>query len=148
MAEQFIDEWDEEDGIFTCMIPYKSVSGAKLNGYGFAICHPEDKDMQSQYTGLEIAQSRAIIDLAQQVNAYELKPGLKALEHLLSTMDHGGYNLDSREMVRIRKEIKNYQDDIAFNKEVIRKYKAHVKEYIDNKDKLHKQLRAKQDNTK
>jgi hypothetical protein len=118
-----------------------------IYGDGFAICHPEDKDYQSRITGLEIAQARASIDLAQQINAYELKPALKTLEHLRSTMDHGGsYNEESPEWKRLEKEIDNYRKDIEFNKKFIQAQRDYLRWYIDGKDALYKELRSKKDN--
>ena len=137
--DKIIERYDETDGIASCTLTYRSVSGQDIVALGTALCHPQDQDMKSQITGEYIARARAVVALAQRINAEELKPGLVALKHLLSTMDHGGYDPNS-------KEIKNFEDDIRYNKIIIDEEKKMLREYIKDKEAIYQQLRSKEDN--
>ena len=144
--DKIIERYNEKDGIASCTLTYRSASGQDIVALGTALCHPQDQDMKSQITGEFIARGRAVIAMAQRINAEELKPGLVALQHLLSTMDHGGYDMNSKEIKRIKKEIKNFEDDIKYNKSIIEEERKLLREYIDGKEEVYQEIRAKEDN--
>lgn len=147
MNKNVSSSWDENIGFSTCSIRYHS--GTKLDyfGHGYAECHDQDKEFQSQLTGAFIASSRAEIDVCRKIRDYELKPGLLALKHLHSTMQHSKkYNPDSYEAKRLKKEIANYQKEIEEIDEMIIDMQANLKEYIDGKDRLYQERRKKGQN--
>ena len=60
MNKKPIFSWQKDDGIAICKITNPE------NDYiavGMAKCHPEDRDMMSERTGLEIAYHRALMNL-------------------------------------------------------------------------------------
>ena len=64
------------------------------NGFEFvgeAQCHPDDMDMESERTGLCIAEARAMIKVMRFKRDYEIAPQLKILNHLYSNMSTSKY---------------------------------------------------------
>ena len=53
---KYMYNWDEESKCATCIIQEDNETF-----YGLATCHPDDEDMMSKTTGLEIATRRAEI---------------------------------------------------------------------------------------
>lgn len=70
-----------DGGHSCCIIKYKG-----LEFVGESNCHPDDMDMESERTGLCIAEARANIKLMKFKKNFEIQPALKAIKHLLSVI--------------------------------------------------------------
>jgi hypothetical protein len=131
--------FDETSGICSCSI----ILNDFLQGFGLAQCAEEDADVISERTGMTIAEYRAQINLLQNFKNRELYPGLKALQHLKSTMVNSKkYNPDSYEAKRLEKEIKHYQEDIKDTCGAIEVAKQILYDYINAREHLNARLRA------
>lgn len=131
--------WREEDGAAICIIYYKDTSFC-----GTAECAPQDRDFLSQRTGEHIAYLRAYIDFLKYIRDYEKKPYLDALTHLYGTMQHSShFNPKSYESRRLKKEIKNAQDELEITKELIDMTRTELREYINDKDAFYIKQRKK-----
>ena len=127
-----IYNYDKETLKSSCII-----EDGNIIGIGDAYCHPNDNDMASERTGMHIAENRAYIKYLQNYKTCQLRPALIALKHVYSTMCHSThFNPHSYEAKRLRKEIKNLEQEINKVSCSIENTKIRLKEYIDNKDKM------------
>ena len=134
-----IYDYDKETLKSSCIIEDKNIIGI-----GNAYCHPTDNDIASERTGVHIAEERAYIKYLQNYKACQLQPALTALKHVYSTMCHSThFNPHSYEAKRLRKEIKNIEKEIKKTSISIENAKLHLKEYIDNKNKMAEYYRTK-----
>ena len=137
-------DFDVDTGVTTCFITL----GTKVY-YGTAVCHPEDRDMLSEYTGNEIAHTRARIDMLQDIRDNEIAPGLKALKHLESCIvTSQNYNRKAYESRMLRRQIRKFQDDLVTINNVIADERKFLKDYIAAKDKIYTRLRIKKNEDK
>ena len=129
--------WDEELGYAACSIWH----GDKVF-IGTANCHPEDADMKSEKTGSEIAYHRAVIAAARnQLQNVQIE--LKGMKHLLATMEQSTrFNSKSYEAKRIYSHINFLNENIDTLKEIITSEKEFVLNYISEKEKFYKRIRA------
>lgn len=138
MSKQPEFTWDEVSGICSCAI----ILDDYMHGFGIAQCADKDRDMLSERTGSHIAEMRARINLLQCYKNNELRPGLKALEHLKSTMIQSKkHNPESYERKRLNIEIRNMQKDIADIQTAIEAAKQELYSYINTKEILHQRFR-------
>lgn len=138
MSKQPEFTWDEVSGICGCSI----ILDDYMHGFGIAQCAEEDRDIISERTGAHIAEMRAQINLLQCYKNNELRPGLKALEHLKSTMIKSKkHNPESYERKRLNIEIKNIKKDIADIEAEISNRKEILYTYIHNLDVIQKRIR-------
>ena len=127
------------DGFATYVIKYNN---QKFKGE--AVCHPEDKDFESSRVGLTIAESRANIQVLRHIRENELKPQLKALNHLYANMKTSTYyNPASYEAKMVRSQIRAIEKELAIINNEINDERRFIKDYIDGKDKMYKRLRDK-----
>ena len=127
-----IYDYDKNSLKSSCIIEKNNIIGV-----GNAFCHPKDKDIASERTGMHIAEDRAYIHYLQNYKASQLRPALKALKHVYSTMSHSKqFNPYSYEAKRLRKEIKNIEQEINKVSCSIENIKLRTKEYIDDKEKM------------
>lgn len=139
MGKQPTFTYDETTGICGCVIYLDDF----LQGFGIAQCADQDKDMQSEHTGMHIAERRAQINLLQNYKNHELYPELRAYKHLLSTMIQSPrYNPDSYEAKRLNREIRNLEKSIAEITESINITKKDLYDYINIKERLYQRIRA------
>ena len=132
-------EFDADSGVTTCFI----TRGTKVY-YGTAVCHPEDRDMLSEYTGTEIAHTRARIDMLQDIRDNEIIPSLKALEHLESCIvTSQNYDRKAYESRMLRRQIHKLKDDLATIRNTIADERKFLKDYVAAKEKIYNRLRAK-----
>lgn len=130
--------WDEEEGLATCRL-----TDGKKTFYGEAVCHPDDKDFQSERVGCEIALRRAEIDMLKQIK-YEQKLIYDTINHVYSTMNHSSkYNPDSYEAKSIQRELANALLDYVSFSEILKERKQALRTYIENKEGFYKKLRVK-----
>lgn len=138
-----LNDWDEVSGLSQCIIT-ETNNSVTLQGYGCAQCHDSDFNFKSSITGEFIAQTRAQIDILRHKRDYDIKPGLFALKHLLSTMINSkNYNPKSYESLRLKREIKHYEDDLKLLNNTIKEAQVMLKSYIDQKDKIYRKAENK-----
>ena len=135
--------YDENSGVSTYIIEYE---GQYFTG--IAHCAPEDKDMQSELTGIKIASSRAIIKLFQY-RRNELKHKLAALNQLYYSVNKSKkYNSHGYMENMLEHQRQQIQNELDIMKDALKDEQDELKRYIDNKDKFYKRIRAnrKKDN--
>lgn len=130
--------WNPETFEAGCILYYNNNTFV-----GYAIAHPDDRDLAGQLTGCTIAEARANIALLQHRRDNEIIPGLKALNQLYYSMKHSKkYNEKSYENKMLYRQIKNLEEDLKLTKDLIKNYKESLKKYIKEKDERFKQIRA------
>lgn len=130
--------WDQETMIAKCEINYK---GQIICGE--AVCHPDDRDVASQYTGYAIAGHRALIKCLRFVRDFELKPQLKSLNQLYYSMKNSKhFNPKSYEAIMLYKQIHHLEKSLQEVAEEIEAQKAYIKEYIKKKENDFIKIRA------
>ena len=129
--------FNKETNMATCTLK-------KGNKYytGHAICHADDLDMMTEKTGYEIAYRRAKINMLRDIKN-ELKIKKEAYVHLHSLMSNSkSFNLESYENKTLRRQIRLINDDLATTKEILATEEQMLREYITEKDKFYKRIRA------
>ena len=135
--EKITFHFDKELGIATC---YIDENGKKY--IGKAYCHLDDMDMMSEKTGCEIAFRKARMRGLKEIRD-EQKASLKALKHLYSIMANSKhFNPKSYENKMLQRQIRLYEDDLATTKEIIATEQQMLNDYIEEKDKFYKRIRA------
>ena len=129
-------EYNPYEQISTCTISYKDKIFV-----GIAKCHPEDEDMVSERVGAVIAESRASIKYFQYLKE-KTKHQLEILYHLLTYRNKEQKR--TKEQKQIYKLYTKLQKEIIFFNERIELEKKLLKEYINEKDKVFKKLREKE----
>ena len=134
-------DWDEETHIAKCMIQENKNGPIFI---GEAECHEDDLDMMSPRTGQEIAFKRAKIKQLQHIKNYEIKPQLKSLNQLYSCMTRSlNFNPSSYENTMLQRHIRHLEFDLTTINEMIQYERKNLKDYIDDKDKMYKHIRAR-----
>lgn len=129
--------WDEERGIATCIL---KIDNKEFKGMAF--CHPEDKDMQSRLTGIQIAEFRALIEAYRFRRDYELKPALRALEQYYYSMNRSkDFDPRSYEAKRLYNHISMYREELEAIKEQITALQLNLRTYLTAKDGVYQALR-------
>lgn len=127
------------DGKSVCTIDYK---GIKFTGTAY--CHPDDEDFKSERVGLCIAEARANIKVLRFKKNFEIMPQLQILEHLYHNIQRGKYyNENSYETKMLRSQIRAIEKELAVADNDLAEEEQYLNEYITNKEKLYKKLRAK-----
>lgn len=137
-------EYNQDLGIAICYIEeYGEIF------IGTAACHPDDKDVMSKFTGCEIANCRAYIELLRYEKKSILEPQLKALKQLFYSINKSKkFNKESYEARAIWRQIRLKEAEIADIKAEIIDEKQYLKEYIEKKEELHQRLRAQRNKVK
>lgn len=134
-----MDFWNEETGTVDFYIRDKD-----LVFWGTAICHPDDKDMQSRLTGTNIASIRAEIKMLQHMRDHEIKPGLAALKQLYYSMNRSKkFNEKSYENIMLQRQIRNYENDLVVANQNLAQLRQSLKTYIDKKEHFYQAVRKK-----
>lgn len=129
--------WNPDTYEAGCIITYKDKVFA-----GYAIAHPDDRDLAGELTGSNIAELRANISLLQHRRDNELNPALKALNQLYYSMKHSThFNEKSYENKMLYRQIKLHEEELNEVKNLLQTLREELKNYIDNKDKRFKQIR-------
>ena len=101
-----------------------------------------DKNMINEYTGMCIAEQRAILKYTKDVKNSEVLPALKALQHLYGTMQHSTkFNHESYEAKRLIKEIKNKELELASITADIEMLEENLSMYTKQKDEFYQAVR-------
>lgn len=111
---------------------------------GTAHCHDEDKDMESERTGLTIAEARAHIKMKKFIKRYEITPVVNTLRHLLANIQSSKHH-DPRayESCMLRSQLAHWENKLEEITTDIADEEKYLKEYINQKDKLYRKLRAR-----
>lgn len=137
MSKQPYYEWDESLGAAYCVLTYNNI---KFKGE--AICHPDDKDMQSKLTGQTIAEIRAMIKYLRHIRDNEIKPKLAALKQFYYSINRSKeYNKKSYESRMLYRQIRNYEKDLDAIKEEIARITNFMNEYITTKEAQYQLIR-------
>lgn len=111
---------------------------------GIAICAEQDNDMKAEYTGYTIAEKRAWISFYKGWLRNEIKPQLRALRQLYFSMNRSkSYNDGHYEAYMLRRMIFRLEQQWTDLEGDISRMQLDLRDYIDNKDKLYKAIRAK-----
>ena len=133
------EEFGYANGQAVFILPY--------NGFRFigkASCHPDDMDMESERTGLCIAEARAYIKVLKFRRNHEIMPALKPMRDLLRSIESSKkYNEKSYEMYRLRTEVQRLETELDTINNAIAEEEKSLKDYINQKDALYKRLRAR-----
>lgn len=128
-----------EDGMAYFFIYYKEFIFT-----GKAKCHPEDLDMESERTGLTIAEARAIIKMKKFIKRHEIQPIINAYKHLLKNLQSSSkHNPKAYESCMLRSQLSHWEGQLAEITADIADEEKYLKEYINQKDKLYRKLRAR-----
>jgi flagellar motility protein MotE (MotC chaperone) len=138
MNKQPVYNWDDELGLAICAL---EEDGNVF--YGMAQCHPDDSDMKSQKTGLEIAHRRAIIQAIRHKINNELKPQLAILKETYYTMKHSSkFQPKSYENKMLQRKLKQIELDLATFKDMLNAERASLRNLINEKDEFYKKIRS------
>jgi hypothetical protein len=108
---------------------------------GRAVCHDDDMEFASEYTGCSIAEMRAEIERLQDIKNNEIKPGLKSLKHLESCIvENKNFNPKSYEFRLLRRQIRKFENDLTTINKNIAETKNYLKDYILAKEKINQKL--------
>ena len=137
-------DYNKDTGETTCILTdgYNSF-------YGIAICNENDKDMQSEMTGSQIALWRATIKYLKHIKDNEIQPKLKALYQLYYSMNTSKkFNPKSYENIMLWRQIRNYENDLITINEQLATIKQELKDYIAQKDEFYKKIRKHRESEK
>lgn len=116
--------------------------------YGHATCHPDDKDMESEKTGLSIAESRAFINLLLS-DKKALQQKYQILNDFYHTINQSKkFNEKSYENKMLQRQLRITKDQLAAVNADIANEKQSLKNFIDKKDKFYKKLREQRQRSK
>ncbi len=108
---------------------------------GIAHCSPEDQDMMNEYTGINIAQQRAIIKLFQY-RRNELKHRLAALNQLYYSVNKSKkYDPHGYMENMLNHQIENTKEDLQAIISDIKDSQEYLKDYIQRKNDLYEAIR-------
>jgi len=128
--------WNEETGTATVILYDRD------NVFiGAAQCHPDDMDMKSEYTGTHIAYLRAQLNYYKHLRDAEIKPAIKALEHIVGCYKEDKYDINSNEAFLVRRQIKHYYNDLEIVRECINLIKNELHNYLSDKEKFYTHIR-------
>lgn len=132
-------QYDEHSGNSYFYIEHNGLSMC-----GQAKCHPDDADMMSERTGLTIAEARAHIQMLKAKKKYEIQPKIDVLRHLLTNIQSSkNHNPRAYESCMLRSQLAHWEGQLAEINADIADEEKYLKEYIDQKDKLYRKLRAR-----
>ena len=133
-----IFEFDKKSGLSSCII----VTKQSKTFVGTAQCHPEDMDMNSQFTGIAIAEMRAQIYALKDIRDNELIPELRALKQLHGSMKHSSkFNPKSYENIMLQRQIRQKESAIADVRELIGLRQEELRRFIYEKEKCYQGIR-------
>lgn len=111
---------------------------------GTAHCHDEDKDMESERTGLTIAEARAYIKMLKAKKKYEIQPKIDVLRHLLKNIQSSKHHdPKAYESCMLRSQLAHWEDKLEEINTDIADEERSLQDYIKQKDKLYQKLRAR-----
>lgn len=128
-------DWNEETG--KAIVKIEDNNGHTF--IGVAQCHPDDKNYMSKNLGLELADIRARLNAVRHIRDNEIKPALKMLKHLQSTMEKSShYNPKGYEARMLRRQIHMHQSDLFNIRNLINDYKIYMKDLTSSAENMRK----------
>lgn len=135
---KFDYHWYEEGGIAIAVLRHK---GNEWTGTAF--CHTDDRDFCSQHTGMIIAEHRATIEYYKH-RKKELRIEIDTLDRLMRQITRGAdCSPESREIKVLRSELRRLKNELATVRCALSQLRENLKEFIDIKEQLYTQIRAK-----
>ena len=108
---------------------------------GKATCHPLDADMCTEYTGIEIARRRAVIEYLKFTRD-QIRSELQALNHFYSTIYRSNsFNENAYENKMLRRQIQLTNDDLTVIRQELAMEQQNLKTYINEKEKFYQKVR-------
>ena len=139
MTEKYKTSYHYENGYAIFTIHYKDCAFS-----GDAKCHPDDMDMESERTGLTIAEARAHIHMMKFIKRHEIQPVVDTYHHLLKNIQSSKkHDPRAYESCMLRSQLAHWENRLAEIEADIADEEKYLKEYINQKDKLYKRLRAR-----
>ena len=139
MSKTYKTDYAYENGTAYFIIYYKEFIFT-----GKAKCHPDDLDMESERTGLTIAEARACIKMKKFIRRHEIKPIIDAYNHMLKNIQSSSkHNPKAYESCMIRSQINHWENKLFELSADIADEEKYLNEYIEQKDKLYRKLRAR-----
>lgn len=139
MSENYTTDYEYGYGTAYFMIHYKGQVFM-----GVAKCHPDDADMESERTGLTIAEARAYIKLKKFQKKFEIEPVVNAYRHILKNIQTSTkHNPKAYESCMLRSQLSHWENKLTEIITDISDEEKSLKDYINQKDKLYKRLRAR-----
>ncbi len=136
--DKIFTSWDKETGVATCILMDKQGN----TYFGQAKCHPEDKDMMSEHTGLEIAYRRAALRYLCHVRNNIIKPELKTLKTFYHSINSNkDYDENHYIVKRLLKHINFAQQDLDDINSEITHGRKELKDYMENKNDFYRSIR-------
>lgn len=137
--------YNKETGITIC-----TLTDTRNNTYiGEAHCHPNDMDMKNEMTGNEIAYRRAYIKFLKHIRDTEIVPQLNILKHMYSCMEQAAnFNPKDNNARLMKRAIENYSAGATAIREYIREERDSLHEYMIEKGKLYRKIRANREQVK
>lgn len=131
-------EYDKENGVSTCIITNKQ---GKVF-VGMAQCHPDDMDMNSEYTGSSIAEMRAERAALRDMRDNEIIPELRALKELHGSMKHSKqFNPKSYENIMLQRMIRQKETELQDIRLLVSRQNQAIREFIFEKEKCYQGIR-------
>lgn len=132
--------YDEVTG--TAIVTYKDAYGHEYTGV--AQVAEVDKDMQSSYTGYQIAEARALLETYKGIIRNEFKPRLRAYKQLYYSMNRSkNYSDKHYEARMLKRAIKHMEAQIEEVEQYISNIKEFIEFYIKEKDSFYQTIRQK-----
>lgn len=122
-----------EEGLTICTLQDKNNN--KI--YGYAHCHPEEPQ-PSERVGEYIATIRAEINYYKFIRRTELRPQMKALEHVYSCIANTNsklYDKDSPEAQLVWRQYWRLREDYKIIGEIIEELKNALNLYLQEREK-------------
>lgn len=139
MSKNYEIDYEYAYGTSCVMIVYKDQAF-----FGKAECHPDDKDMESERTGLTIAEARAYIKMKKFIKRHEIEPVIAAYKHLLKNIESSKHhNPRAYESCMIRSQLAHWENKLEEINTDIADEERSLQDYIKQKDKLYQKLRAR-----
>lgn len=118
-------KWDPDAGKAMAILTDTKTGKTFL---GEAICHPDDKQQMSEYTGLDIADMRARLNILRDIRDSEIKPQIKIIKHLYYNMKTNKlYNPKSYEARMVRRQYHILQEDLKNINNLIHEQSIYIK---------------------
>ena len=128
--------FNPDEGSSLCVITTKNKTYI-----GTAQCLEADRDMMSEKTGCEIAYHRAIIHSLED-RLSDLKNELMGLRKYFYSINQSKYfNETDYAIIMLKRQMQQREDDIDFTRELIKKEKNYLKNYMADKAEFYKKIR-------
>ena len=118
-------------------ISYVTIADKYGRYTGYANLHENDREFASKFTGCRIAEQRAYIKLLHN-NIKRAKIMLKVIRNLKKDIELNCKDIDPSVLRRINLKLRDYSNEINYNKDKIAEIKTNIKKSIEIKDNINK----------